>query len=165
MNENRDAIIKNIQEKSREIERITRKLQEFRKTLEKIEKDKPRPPQGKGEQPMPARLPPFRPNEILQGKRGGLYYVNRAGKKMYLTAAQCRRCVSGERKIKGCPPAKKKKCPLTKQELKAQNRKLSKEVKRLRQSRDSKDKTRKKTARQKRERNERTLRRRLKSNR
>lgn len=125
MDDKKSAIFKNLEEKSKEIDRITKKIKQLKSVLGKV-RDTP---------PPPDHLPPIKrqplKKDVQQGKRGGLYYLNASNKKNYLTPAQCRKCVTGNFGDSGCPPPLPKKCPLTKAQLRAKNKKLKKQIKQL----------------------------------
>jgi hypothetical protein len=125
MDAKKSAIIQNLQRQAEEIDRINKKIKDF----ETIFRNRLHTPAEE-----PAQHPPPQQDVeriILQGRRGGLYYVNANDRKVYLTPAQCRRCIDGDFGTAGCPPQQEKQCPLTKQQLKGRVKKLERKVERL----------------------------------
>jgi hypothetical protein len=109
-----NAIIDNMKEQSREIKDVADRL---RRTI---------PP------------PVFRPTTmqrklIEQGPKGGLYYRDVQGKKVYLTPGQCQKCEHGLYGDGGCPPNPPRLgvCQPSRVSLKRKIRKLKKSRKSL----------------------------------
>lgn len=120
--EQSNRIIKNIEEQAAEIKEVSRKIRRARKLL----RDRP-------------KRPGVVFKKVKQGTRGGLYYINKSGRRVYLNTGQCKRCVNGrypgrakteDDKITnsalGCPPVRPVKCQPTKAELKREIKRLRK---------------------------------------
>ena len=101
------AIISNLQEKSQDINEANRQLAR----AEAIFSARARPA---------AQHPPLRARIIVQGPKGGLYYVNDDNQKVYLSPGQCRSCENGTlaNVAAGCPPLATGYCQPTRSELK-----------------------------------------------
>jgi hypothetical protein len=94
------AIIRNMEERSKDIEAATKSVKRAR--LRFLEERKRK-----------HQLDPLTNKSVEVGPRGGMYYINRNGQKTYLTRGQQRRCKQGKlHNIKGgCPPEPKMKRP------------------------------------------------------
>ena len=105
-----DDIVQNIENQSKDIKRVYRQIRQAHDVLKKYQST----------QQKQQRIPKIarQRKQIYQGKRGGLYYLNRNGNKVYLTPSQCQKCVGGVNKTLGCPPPRKTRCPKTRAELK-----------------------------------------------
>jgi len=131
-----DDIIRNLDDRAQEIKEVSRQIKRAREILRSEEmrnkKERARP------FPVPSKLV-FK--KVLQGKKGGLYYINRSGKRVYLNASQCKRCVAGSYPVRvkkaddrktnavlGCPPTEpeKVKCRRSRGDLKRKIRELEK---------------------------------------
>jgi len=106
-----NAIINNFLNRSRDIQYVT----------DRIKSMTPVPPKTVGRR------------VIQQGPKGGLFYVS-AGKKVYLTPGQCRRCETGNYADGGCPPSppRRGQCQASRVSLKRKIRKLQRSRRSLR---------------------------------
>ena len=120
-----EAIIENLEGRSREIKEVSQQIKRARKALQK-KKRGVRPPS----QPVTKK--------IYQGTRGGLYYINKTNRRVYLNSGQCKRCVNGNypvfndktgNRVLGCPPKKQPKCPSSRKDLKREIKRLKKKIK------------------------------------
>jgi len=122
-----ENILSNLEAQSKKIKRVTNEIN--------FVKDKillpPPPPMF--ETPTPAAsLSPIQPRDIkkkvIQGPRGGLYYHNDSGKRVYLSPNQCQKCERGtlEYPYEGCPvaPPRLSMCQSSRVSLKRKIRKL-----------------------------------------
>jgi hypothetical protein len=120
-----DEIIRNLDERTRDIRKASRQIKRAREILRKQRQKAP-----------PSKII-FK--KIHQGSKGGLYYLNKSGKRVYLTPSQCKRCVDGRYPVKvrtpedrqtnaalGCPPKRAVKCQESRADLKREIRRLRK---------------------------------------
>lgn len=124
-----DAILKNLRDRSKDIEEVSKQIRRAREMLKRHRRRAP--PKG------------MVYKRVMQGMHGGLYYLNNRGKRVYLTPRQCKRCVEGRYPVRvstpddkltnqalGCPPASPKatKCQMTRGEMKREIRRLRKYI-------------------------------------
>lgn len=111
MDEQVNAIIRNFQDRSKDIQDANRELARAERLFQR---QRQRPPTR-----SPIRPPQRLARNILQGPKGGLYYTSN-GKKIYLTPGQCISCENNSlpNVSAGCPPNIIGVCQPTRSELK-----------------------------------------------